>query len=258
VAGESAREVARRRREKAESLQRMADAYERGAEGEEATELALAALPAEEWTIFHDIAWPGRTYANIDHVVVGPGGVFVVDSKNWSGDIEVAKDVLRQNGRSREKAVAGAAAAALAVAELVPGVGVPQVHAVLCFVREAELTGWAGDVMVCSTTTLVKMITSRPVVLGPEDVRTACLEFDAQFGSALAPRPRQQGRAPHSSGPTAKERRQVAKRAKAKKEARGSLIKGALLAVVVLIIYMNPQVLSGAADLFTRLITSRD
>ena len=63
--------------------------------------------------------WPGRRFANIDHVVVGPGGVFVIDSKNWSGDVRVVEGTLRQNGRSREKAVASAADASLAVAELV-------------------------------------------------------------------------------------------------------------------------------------------
>ena len=45
VAGESARDVARMRREKAERLNRVADAYERGAQGEQQTAHALAMLP---------------------------------------------------------------------------------------------------------------------------------------------------------------------------------------------------------------------
>ena len=64
--------------------------------------------------MFHDVRWPGRRRANLDHVVVGPSGVFVVDTKNWSGRIEVRVGVLRQDGRSREKAVTGVADAARA------------------------------------------------------------------------------------------------------------------------------------------------
>src|SRR6476661_7174500 len=119
MAGESARERALRARQKAERLERIADNYEKGADGEAATAAVLAALPPE-WLTLHDLRWPGRRFANIDHVVIGPGGVFVVDSKKWSGRVSVDGGVLRQNGRSREKAIAGCADAALAVAALVP------------------------------------------------------------------------------------------------------------------------------------------
>ena len=184
MAGESAREVARRRREKAERLARAADAWEKGADGEEATAVALAALPAEEWTVFHDIRWPGRRYANIDHVVVGPGGVFVIDSKNWSGRVEVDDNVLRQNGRSREKAVAGVAEAALAITQMTSPVATRHVQPVLCFVRDDALTGWARDVMVCSTRNLTEMVLSRTRALSPEQVRETAFELDAQIRAA--------------------------------------------------------------------------
>lgn len=74
---------------------RAAELYERGADGEAATAQALDALPKDQWTVFHDVRWPGRKLANVDHVVVGPGGVFVIDSKNWSGRVEV-RDVKGQ------------------------------------------------------------------------------------------------------------------------------------------------------------------
>src|SRR3954451_22984127 len=93
----------------------------------------------------------GRPRANIDHVAVGPGGVFVIDSKNWSGSIAVRDDVLTQNGRRRESTVVGAGQAALAIASVlgdVPATGV------LCFVGDETVTGSARDVMVCSTSTL--------------------------------------------------------------------------------------------------------
>jgi hypothetical protein len=92
----------------------------------------LAALPPE-WTVFHDVHWPGRSKANIDHVVIGPAGVFVIDSKNWSGSITALEGVLRRNGYSRDVAVGGARAAAEAVAGLVPSLSRGAFVPVLCF-----------------------------------------------------------------------------------------------------------------------------
>ena len=62
---------------------------------------ALAQLPGE-WTVFHDIPWPGRRDATIEHVAVGPGGVFVIDTAESSGRLQVRRDVLRRNGRLRD------------------------------------------------------------------------------------------------------------------------------------------------------------
>lgn len=73
----------------------------------------------------HDVRWAGRARANIDHVVIGSLGVFVIDSKNWAGSVAVKAGVLRQNGRSREKDVVGVAEAGVVILELVPDVPVP-------------------------------------------------------------------------------------------------------------------------------------
>ncbi|QNN52318.1 nuclease-related domain-containing protein [Nocardioides mesophilus] len=168
MAGESAREVARRAREKAERLNKRAELFEQGADGEVATAAILATLPPG-WISLHDVRWPGRRLANVDHVLIGPGGVFVIDSKNWTGRISLDGGHLRQNGYSREKAVAGAADAALAVSELISPYAA-WVHPVLCFVGQDHLSGWCREVMVCSTANLVGMLTSRPVVFTPEHV----------------------------------------------------------------------------------------
>ena len=57
-----------------------------GAEGERKTERALRKLAKSGWIVLHDL--PGRR-GNIDHVVVGPPGLFVLDSKAPSGALEV-------------------------------------------------------------------------------------------------------------------------------------------------------------------------
>ena len=184
MAGESARDLAKRQREKAERLMRSAELYERGADGEEATAQALAALPAEEWTVFHDLCWPGRKLANVDHVVVGPSGVFVIDSKNWTGTVEVKDEVLRQNGYQRESSVASAAEAAIAVSLVTPDLPSTLAVPVLCFVRDEPITGWARDVMVCSTANVVDMLLSRPPVMDAATRQRVAVGLDVSLTAA--------------------------------------------------------------------------
>ncbi|MEP9381809.1 nuclease-related domain-containing protein [Nocardioides sp. KR10-350] len=183
MAGESADEVARRQREKAERLVRSAERYERGAEGERATAAALACLPSG-WTAFHDVRWPERRLANVDHVVVGPGGVFVIDSKNWSGTVAVRAGVLRHNGYRRERTVDAAGEAALAVARLVADVPPEAVYAVLCFAGSGPEAGWVGGVAVCTPATLVELLTTRPVALAEEQVAWAATRLDVLLQGA--------------------------------------------------------------------------
>ncbi|MEV5703132.1 nuclease-related domain-containing protein [Streptomyces anthocyanicus] len=56
---------------------------EQGSLGEQQTAALLARLPAG-WTVFHDLAVPGRRF-NLDHVLIPPSGagVVVLDSKKW-------------------------------------------------------------------------------------------------------------------------------------------------------------------------------
>ncbi len=63
----------------------------KGAEGEKATAKALRPLVRKGWTLVNDID-TGR--GNIDHVLVGPPGVFLLESKNLNGALSVAAGVL--------------------------------------------------------------------------------------------------------------------------------------------------------------------
>src|SRR3546814_1551775 len=199
MAGESSREYARRQREKADRHARAAERFERGAEGESATAAVLQPLLDQGWVVLHDVAWPGRPRANIDHVVIGHGGAFVIDSKNWSGAIAVRDQVLRQNGRSREMAVVGAAEAALAVSVAMGGL---PASGALCFVRDAAIEGWARDVMVCSTANLVDMLLSRPPTLHAEAVVRFARRAVVTLPPATKPRSKQ-----FSTEPAANRRR---------------------------------------------------
>ncbi|WP_193315409.1 nuclease-related domain-containing protein [Nostocoides sp. F2B08] len=94
MTGESARR-------KAESLAAAGDPdaakWLAGARGEQRVAEALATLPAA-WTVTHDrLLLPGMAESNIDHLIIGPPGVVMVDAKNFSGDITVWNDSLFQH-----------------------------------------------------------------------------------------------------------------------------------------------------------------
>ncbi len=72
--------------------------WRRGAEGERRTARLLAPLRHLGWTVLHDRRIPGSA-ANVDHLVIGPSGVWVVDSKAWRGRIKVLGDGRLWYGR---------------------------------------------------------------------------------------------------------------------------------------------------------------
>lgn len=256
MAGESAREMARRQRERAERLARSAEAWERGADGEAATARALDALPSSEWTVFHDVRWPGRQRANIDHVAVGPGGVFVIDAKNWSGSVRVDDNVLRQNGRQRETAVVGAAEAGLAIASMGTAARQCAVTPVLCFVRDEPITGWARDVMVCSTANIVTMLSTRPVVLDAEAIRMTTTHLDLGFrAAAQRVTPYLERRfVPRTSRQSQPRRR---KRSSSKPSSMmGPLIGLGLMAMLAIVASQDPVLLTAAAERFANWFVS--
>jgi hypothetical protein len=136
--------------------------------------------------VLNDVRWPGRRYANIDHVVVGPTGVYIIDSKLWAGTITVVNDVLRVNGYKRETVVAGVADSAIAVAEQVPGLDPFIVKPVLCFVRDQDLSGSVRDVLVCSTSNVVRTLASRATLLDEAGIRNVHAWLSRSLQSAAA------------------------------------------------------------------------
>lgn len=187
TAGESARVEARQSREKAAYWTDRAEKFERGADGEVTTAVVLMELEPE-WQSLHDRVWPNRLKANIDHIAVGPGGIFVIDSKNWTGDVRVGADGLRVNGRAQDKVIENAEVAAKAVAEIV-WPHRRHVRGAVCFVGERVLSGSVRDVAVCSSTNLPEMLRSRKQVLTPDEVTEITLWLDAQLKDAGSPAP---------------------------------------------------------------------
>jgi hypothetical protein len=76
-----------------------ASAWRRGAAGERRTARLLRHLEQRGWVVLHDLAIPGSA-VNIDHLVIGPGGVVVIDSKQYRGRLQLSSDGLLWHGRN--------------------------------------------------------------------------------------------------------------------------------------------------------------
>ena len=75
-----------------------ASAWRRGAAGERRTARLLGPLERQGWAVLHDLAVPGSR-ANLDHLVIGPGGVFVIDSKQYRGRLQLDPSGRLWHGR---------------------------------------------------------------------------------------------------------------------------------------------------------------
>ena len=73
-------------------------AWRRGAAGERRTARLLGQLERDGWAVLHDLAVP-RSQANLDHLVIGPRGVFVIDSKQYRGRLRLDPSGRLWHGR---------------------------------------------------------------------------------------------------------------------------------------------------------------
>jgi hypothetical protein len=166
----AAERIARLKRQLAHS-ERAAQTWGEGADGERRTAGRLSQLTSDGWFLLHDVHWPGRPLANLDHVLVGPGGIVVVDAKTWSGNVEVIAGELRQNGYPRNPAVDSALGQAAAVAALLNAPHRHLVRSIICLTGQPELAAVTGSgVEVLGINRIVARIAALPAVLDPQTV----------------------------------------------------------------------------------------
>lgn len=83
-----------------DELERRRAALQRGATGENLVAEKLASFP-DDFCVINDLTTP---FGNLDHVVVGPTGVYVLDAKNWRGVVAPdGKGELLLNGQPTDK-----------------------------------------------------------------------------------------------------------------------------------------------------------
>lgn len=139
---------------------RRLQSFLKGAEGEDLVARQLSFLPGS-YSVFNDFQLDTSGPA-FDHVVVGPAGVFVIETKNWAGDISFENGQVLYNGKlpSRPpiRQVKEAAAALLdhLSASQCPEV---QVQPVICFVNNpsADQISNIGGVRICTDESLYQL-----------------------------------------------------------------------------------------------------
>ncbi len=66
----------------------LVERRDRGASAEEQVGSLLEQLPADSWRVIHDASF-GR--GNIDHILIGPAGVFSIETKSHPGPVRVGR-----------------------------------------------------------------------------------------------------------------------------------------------------------------------
>ena len=102
---QEARSQERLLREQWQAARERARRWEAASEGERDVAAQLLVLAERGWRLLVDRRWPGTRAANVDMLLVGPGGVFVLDVKNWRAQPEVSDGTLYAGGVRREEHV---------------------------------------------------------------------------------------------------------------------------------------------------------
>lgn len=107
--------------------------------GEERVAEVLAELETEGFRVLHDLD-TGR--GNADHVLVGPTGVFVIETKDWGGRFYRRGGRLMFNDKPADQVVGQVTATALAIRERLEAAGIDVwVQAVIASTRAKVSTG---------------------------------------------------------------------------------------------------------------------
>jgi hypothetical protein len=152
-----------------------------GATGERSVAARLATLPPG-WTVLHSLP-VGRKGADIDHLIIGPGGVFTVNTKHYvDASVWVAGRTVLVSGSSRPM-VQKAEAEARRVDRMVAGVlaDPPAVRAVVAVVGAKRVTvrRAPGLVTVLRAEHLRRFLRSQPERLTAVQVGALVAAFDA-------------------------------------------------------------------------------
>jgi hypothetical protein len=160
-------------------------AWRRGATGERRTARLLSQLERHGWAILHDLAVPGSR-ANIDHLVIGPAGVFVIDSKQYRGRLQLDPTGRLWHGRyPLAPAVRAVSLQADQAAQVLPDPGV--VVRPIIAIHGAKVP--RGKVLidgipVVPAKRLPGMLGALPMLLGPERVANLADRARVRFHAA--------------------------------------------------------------------------
>lgn len=164
------------------TIQTSTRAWSTGANGEEIVGARLDSIPSDAVRVLHDRRIPGSR-ANIDHIVVTPAAVWVIDSKKYKGSpgLQVEGGLFRPriekltvSGRNQTRLVDGMLWQMEHVQSVVPNV---PVRGILCFV-DAEWPLFASPFRVNG----VEVLWPKKLVSRLTEAAPALVDVDAVAG----------------------------------------------------------------------------
>jgi hypothetical protein len=166
-------------------------AWRTGADGEVRTGRFLEALKAVGFAVLHDRRIPGSR-ANIDHIVIGPPGIYVVETKSFGGTLKIRGGEIYVGGRRRtgmiEEVKREALAVQIALADEIEAHGY-RVTPIIC-VHRAGLP-WFGSelagVRIVSGKGLIKRLRKADPILSAADVDRLAALTEARLKPAGEP-----------------------------------------------------------------------
>jgi hypothetical protein len=187
------REQAALARAKAERLDSMADAWTAGEVGEQRVSAALAPLEGEHCRLLHDrLLEPGKSRVNLDHIVISRAGNYLIDAKNWSGEVSVYNDTLRQRTTGGGRWLhTDRIDKVRRMAERMETATTTVIEPVLCLAGEQASSFGAPvqlrGVFVVPVNQLANWLLSRPRLPSSVDLRSQAVRLAAEFPSATEP-----------------------------------------------------------------------
>ena len=164
------------------------DAWRVGAEGERRTARDLDGLADAGFVVLHDRKVAGYG-GNLDHIAIGPSGVWAIETKSLAGKVEIHGDSLTIGRRRQDKIIdqvyREATALQIAMGERLTRLGVT-VTPVVCLHR-AELPWFnktVRGVRLASGRQLARLLREGEVRLSADQVQALAREADVMFKPA--------------------------------------------------------------------------
>lgn len=184
-------------------LETAADRYYAGAGGEYDVGTILSGLSPE----FHVLNGVGFYGGDIDHIIVGPTGIFVVETKNHGGTVSLKHGRLCRNGKPLDRDyLRQVRLETRYVKERLDVQAVPAVQPVLVFARaKVRVAKSVHGVRICALASLCSLITSPSPFMSADEAKrlSALFEIDNSGGFPSSRLHRQQGLRLHGDVPMA-------------------------------------------------------
>lgn len=148
--------------------------YSAAADAEARLGRMLETLEPQGYHVLTDRLWPGSKRAQVDFVLVGPSGVYIVDAKSWA-DVHLQHERVFQGQDDVTERFENLATLVGKTQTSLAEIGLPagEVRVVAVFMNQTKLTGNVNGVDLISEDRALKYLLGRGGRLTPEEVDAA-------------------------------------------------------------------------------------